>query len=62
MMELVEAAEIVERLQGRAAHKGELDALRIARDAILTIVSEGFTTLEDRLKAHGSAGEARRAG
>lgn len=45
----MDAAQIVERLQMRAAHEGELKALKIARDALLTIVSEGFSTLDDRL-------------
>jgi len=61
-MNLIEAAEIIERLRGRAAHNGELDALKIARDAVLTIVSEGFATLEARLRADvqviGEAGVA----
>jgi hypothetical protein len=48
-MTLMEAAILVERLRGRAAHAGELEALRIARDALLTLVSEGYTTLADRL-------------
>ena len=52
-MTLMEAAQLMERLQGRAAHTGELEALRIARDALLTIVSEGFVTLKDRLKTDG---------
>ena len=50
-MTLVEAAQFIERLQGRAAHERELEALRIARDALLVIVSEGFSTLEDRLRS-----------
>ena len=49
-MTLMEAAFIVERLQRRAAHAGELEALKIARDAILTVVSEGYRTLGDRLR------------
>ena len=48
-MTLIEAAQLMERLQGRAAHTGELEALRIARDALLTIVAEGYVTLADRL-------------
>ena len=52
-MTLIEAAQLMERLQGRAAHTGELEALKIARDALLTIVSEGFVTLKERLKADG---------
>ena len=48
-MNLIDAAQIVERLQRRAAHEGELLALRMARDAILTIVSEGYSTLDERL-------------
>jgi hypothetical protein len=48
-MKLMDAALLVERLQSRAAHAGEVEALRIARDALLTIVAEGYTTLEDRL-------------
>jgi hypothetical protein len=47
---LVEAAQLIERLQSRAAHERELEALRIARDALLIIVSEGYTTLAERLK------------
>jgi hypothetical protein len=50
-MTLMEAAELVERMQSRAAHIREYEALRIARDALLTIVSEGFLTLPDRLNA-----------
>ena len=48
-MKLMDAALLVERLQSRAAHAGEVEALRIARNALLTIVAEGYTTLEDRL-------------
>ena len=48
-MTLMEAAFLVERLQRRAAHGGEVEALKIARDAILTIVAEGYQTLGDRL-------------
>ena len=48
-MRLIEAAFLVERLQSRAAHAGEVEALKIARDALLTIVAEGYATLEDRL-------------
>ena len=44
-MTLIEAAEIIERLQRRAAHQGEIEALQMARNALLTILSEGFTTL-----------------
>lgn len=50
-MSLVEAAMLMERLQGRAAHAGEIEALRIARDALLVIVAEGYSTLHERLKA-----------
>ena len=58
-MDLMDAAQIVERLQMRAAHEGELKALKIARDALLTIVSEGFSTLDDRLgRRNGSAADA----
>ena len=49
-MKLMEAALLVERLQSRAAHAGEVEALKIARDALLTIVAEGYATLEDRLE------------
>ena len=49
-MKLMDAALLVERLQSRAAHAGEVEALRIARNALLTIVAEGYTTLEDRLR------------
>lgn len=55
-MNLVDAAQTVERLQLRAAHEGELKALKIARDALLIIVSEGFLTLDARL--HGQRTEA----
>ena len=48
-MNLMDAALLVERLQSRAAHAGEVEALKIARDALLTIVAEGYTTLADRL-------------
>jgi len=48
-MKLMEAALVVERLQARAAHAGEVEALRMARDALLTIVAEGYATLADRL-------------
>jgi len=51
-MKLMDAALLVERLQGRAAHPGEVEALKIARDALLTIVAEGYTTLADRLGEH----------
>jgi hypothetical protein len=54
-MNLIDAAQIVERLQMRAAHEGELKALKIARDALLTIVSEGFSTLDDRLGRRAAA-------
>ena len=47
---LIEAAQLIERLQGRAAHERELEALQIARDALLVIVSEGFTSLKERLQ------------
>ena len=49
-MTLMEAAYVVERLQRRAAHAGEVEALKIARDAVLTIVAEGYQTLGDRLR------------
>jgi len=49
-MTLMEAAFLIERLQRRAAHGGEVEALKIARDAILTIVAEGYQTLGDRLR------------
>ncbi len=48
-MRLIEAAFVVERLQSRAAHEREVGALKIARDALLTIVAEGYVTLADRL-------------
>jgi len=57
-MKLMEAALLVERLQARAAHAGEVEALQIARDALLTIVAEGYTTLADRL-GNGNNGEQR---
>jgi hypothetical protein len=57
-MKLMEAALLVERLQARAAHAGEVEALQIARDALLTIVAEGYTTLADRL-GNGHHGEPR---
>ena len=49
-MTLIEAATFMERLQGRAAHSRELEAMQIARDALLTLVSEGFQTLKERLQ------------
>jgi hypothetical protein len=55
---LVEAAQFIERLQGRAAHERELEALRIARDALLIIVSEGFTTLAERLQPDAERAQA----
>lgn len=62
-MHLVEAATLVERLQGRAAHAGEIEALRIARNALLLLVAEGYSTLYERLRAAGSraAGDLGRA-
>lgn len=48
-MRLMDAAFVVERMQSRAAHAGEVEALKIARDALLTIVAEGYVTLADRL-------------
>ena len=48
-MTLMDAAFLVERLQARAAHAEELQALRIARDALLVLVSEGYSTLGQRL-------------
>ena len=48
-MRLMDAALLVERLQARAAHAGEVEALRMARDALLTIVAEGYMTLAERL-------------
>ena len=48
-MNWMDAALLVERLQSRAAHAGEVEALKIARDALLTFVGEGYTTLADRL-------------
>ena len=57
-MNLMDAALLVERLQSRAAHAGEVEALKIARDALLTIVAEGYTTLADRLG--GGPNETRR--
>lgn len=57
-MNLVDAAQTVERLQLRAAHEGELKALKIARDALLIIVSEGFLTLDARLKGQAATAGA----
>ena len=48
-MTLMEAALLMERLQARAAHPGEVEALQMARNALLTLVSEGYLTLADRL-------------
>ena len=48
-MRLMDAALLVERLQARAAHPGEVEALKMARDALLTIVAEGYITLAERL-------------
>lgn len=56
-MKLMEAALLMERMQARAAHAGEVEALRMARDALLTLVAEGYTTLADRLgESRGEAG------
>ena len=52
-MSLIEAATLIERMQGRAAHSKELEAMQIARDALLTIVSEGFVTLKERIQTDG---------
>ncbi len=49
-MNLVEAAVMMERLQRRAATPDEFDALQAARDALLTIVSEGYFTIAARLR------------
>lgn len=58
-MKLTEAALLIERLQARAAHAGEVEALRMARNALLTIVAEGYTTLADRLgDSHAPPGRA----
>ena len=57
-MRLMDAALVVERLQARAAHAGEVEALRLARDALLTIVAEGYVTLADRL-GEGANGSRR---
>jgi hypothetical protein len=65
-MTLIEAAMFMERLQGRAAHARELEAMQIARDALLTIVSEGYVTLRERLRreraAAGGQGGAQEGG
>jgi hypothetical protein len=61
-MKLMEAALVVERLQARAAHAGEVEALKMARDALLTIVAEGYTTLADRLGENHNGGERPEAG
>ena len=53
-MTLMEAARFMERLQARAAHAGEVEALRIARDALLTLIADGYATLEERLAAMSS--------
>lgn len=52
-MTLIEAAEFMERLQRRAAHQGEVQALQVARDALLILASEGHATLGDRLNREG---------
>jgi hypothetical protein len=48
-MSLIDAATLIERLQSRAAHPREVEALQMARDALLTLVSEGYTQLHGRL-------------
>lgn len=53
-MTLIEAATVMERLQVRAAHVVELEALRMARDALLTTVSEGFLHLHERLASEAA--------
>ena len=60
-MSLMEAACLMERLQGRAAHAGEVEALRIARDALLTLIGDGFSTLSDCLAAKAARPAARAA-
>ncbi len=50
-MNLVKAAEVMERLQRRAATPAEVGALKAARDALLIIVSEGFSTMTERIRA-----------
>jgi hypothetical protein len=59
-MKLMDAALVVERLQARAAHAGEVEALKVARDALLTLVAEGYATLAERLD-EGSNGSRRKA-
>lgn len=59
-MKLMEAAYVVERLQSRAAHAGEVEALKIARDALLTIVAEGYVTLAERLGGEDAVETRRR--
>ncbi len=61
-MKLMDAALVVERMQSRAAHAGEVEALKIARDALLTIVAEGYVTLIDRLTPELTSVEAVRSG
>ena len=56
-MTLIDAALLMERLQARAAHPGEIEALQMARNALLTLVAEGYLTLAERLGR--SDGEAR---
>lgn len=55
-MTLIEAAEVMEKLQRRAAHVGEVQALQTARDALLILLSEGYTTLQDRLRPEAGRG------
>ena len=55
-MTLIEAAEIMERLQRRAAHEGEVQALQVARDALLILLSEGYSTLGERLRRDTKGG------
>jgi hypothetical protein len=56
-MTLIEAAEVMERLQRRAAHQGEVQALQAARDALLILASEGHATLGDRLHRDSTDGD-----
>ena len=60
-MTLMDAALLMERLQARAAHPAEVEALQMARNALLTLVSEGYLTLNDRLARLGRESRSAKA-
>ena len=49
-MNLIDAAQAMERLHNQSVLEPERQALWTARNALLVIVSEGFDTLDARLR------------